>query len=65
MAKGSSLNLKKGTIKTLFPRNTPIQFRNVNVGMFSGPRPSYQRYSVGATSTGILKRTGTDDQPNR
>jgi len=49
----------------LFPRNTNIQFRNVNAGMFSGPRPSYQRYSVGATSTGILKRTGNDTQENR
>ena len=65
MPDSSKYGLEKSTIKTLFPRNTSVQFRNVNVGMFSGPRPSYQRYSVGATSTGILKRTGTDDQPNR
>lgn len=49
----------------LFPRHTNIQFRNINVGMFSGPRPSYGRYSVGATSTGVLKRTGNDTQENR
>jgi hypothetical protein len=43
---------------SLFPRNTAVQFRNTNVGMFSGPRPSYQRYSTNLASAGVLNRTG-------
>jgi hypothetical protein len=42
----------------VFPRNSQVQFRNVNVGMFSGPRPSYQRYSLGQNAFGALSRTG-------
>lgn len=43
---------------SLFPRQTNVQFRNINVGMFSGPRPSYQRYSTNLASAGVLNRTG-------
>lgn len=49
----------------IFPRTENVQFRNVNVGMFSGPKPSYQRYSVGANSTDSLERNGLSEQPNR
>jgi uncharacterized protein (DUF39 family) len=38
----------------VFPRNTNVQFRNMNVGMFSGPRPSYQRYTVGLNAQSVL-----------
>jgi len=42
----------------VIPRNSQVQWRNVNVGMFSGPRPSYQRYSIGQNATDAIKRTG-------
>ena len=45
-------------VKAIFPRNSQVQFRNNNVGMFSGPRPSYQRYSMGPVAAGLLNRTG-------
>jgi hypothetical protein len=41
---------------SLFPRNTNVQFRNTNVGMFSGPRPSYQQYSVSPSAMDIMTR---------
>lgn len=50
--------LQKSTSMTLFPRNTSVQFRNTNVGMFSGPRPSYGRYSLGQNAFEALNRTG-------
>lgn len=31
--------------------------RNTNVGMFSGPRPSYQRYNVSEQASDILNRS--------
>lgn len=31
--------------------------RNENVGMFSGPRPSYQRYNVSEQASDILNRS--------
>ena len=43
---------------SLFPRQSNVQFRNINVGMFSGPRPSYQRYSTNLASAGVMNRTG-------
>lgn len=33
------------------------EFRNVNVGMFSGPRPSYGRYNVSEQAQDILNRS--------
>jgi len=45
-------------VKPVFPRNSNVQFRNINVGMFSGPRPSYVRYSLGQNSIGAIRRTG-------
>lgn len=51
-------SMQKSTSMTLFPRNTSVQFRNTNVGMFSGPRPSYGRYSLGQNAFGALNRTG-------
>jgi len=50
--------VEKSTAMSLFPRNTSVQFRNTNVGMFSGPRPSYGSYSVGQNAFGALNRTG-------
>lgn len=31
--------------------------RNENVGMFSGPRPSYQRYNVSEQAQDVLNRS--------
>jgi len=42
----------------IFSRNSNVQFRNINVGMFSGPRPSYGRYSLGQNALGAIRRTG-------
>lgn len=42
----------------VFKRTMNPQFRNIRVGMFSGPRPSYQRYSLGANAAEALNRTG-------
>jgi hypothetical protein len=33
------------------------QFRNVNVGMYSGPKPTYQRYNVSEQASDILNRS--------
>jgi uncharacterized protein (DUF39 family) len=46
--------MDKAMTKPVFPRNTNVQFRNMNVGMFSGPRPSYQRYTVGLNAQSVL-----------
>jgi hypothetical protein len=46
------------TNSTIFPRNSHVQFRNTNVGMFSGPRPSYQRYTTSLAAAGVMNRTG-------
>lgn len=35
---------------------SPVQFRNVNVGMFSGRRPSYQRYSASPMALDAVTR---------
>jgi hypothetical protein len=43
---------------SIFPRNSHVQFRNTNVGMFSGPRMSVQRYSTSYAARGVLNRTG-------
>jgi hypothetical protein len=42
----------------IHPRLANVQWKNVNVGMFSGPRPSYGSYSLGPNSIGALRRTG-------
>ena len=42
----------------VLPRAQNNQFRMVNVGMFSGPRPSYQRYSIGPNAISAIQRTG-------
>jgi len=38
------------------PANRNVEFRNVDVGQFSGPRPSYQRYLVSEDANDILNR---------
>ena len=45
-------------VKAIFPRNSQVQFRDTNVGMFSGPRMSYQRYSASPAAAGVFNRTG-------
>ena len=39
-------------------RNNNQNIRTVNVGMFSGPRPTYQRYNLSQNAFGALDRTG-------
>jgi len=39
-------------------RNNAVNIRNVNVGMFSGPRTSYQRYNLSNQSIDAIRRTG-------
>lgn len=38
-------------------KKTAPDTRNVNNGMFSGPRPSYQRYNVSEQASDILNRS--------
>jgi hypothetical protein len=38
------------------PSNRNVEFRNANVGQFSGPRPSYQRYLVSEQAQDILNK---------
>jgi hypothetical protein len=33
------------------------EFRNINNGMFSGPRPTYGRYSVSENAIDVLNRS--------
>jgi len=47
---------KNKPVKSKPPRNGDNEKRVTNPGMFSGPRPSYQRYQVGSNSTDILKK---------
>jgi hypothetical protein len=42
----------------IFPRNSNVQFRNNNVGMFSGPRMSVQRYSTSYAARDAILGTG-------
>ena len=37
-------------------RSRSAEFRNINVGQYSGPRPSYQRYNVSEQAQDILNR---------
>jgi hypothetical protein len=38
------------------PNNLNVEFRNANVGQYSGPRPSYQRYLVSEQAQDILNK---------
>ena len=38
------------------PANPNNEYRVTNPGMFSGPKPSYQRYEVGQMSSDILNK---------
>jgi uncharacterized protein (DUF39 family) len=57
---GASRAYKSGVMTDKLNSSTKMtgaQWRNINVGMYSGPRPSYQRYTVGANSSDILNRS--------
>lgn len=60
MAKPAAKKVKPVMAKPLgqIPRNANVQFRNNNVGMFSGPRPSYQRYSTSEAARDVILGTG-------
>lgn len=51
-------NMPKKTKKTAKKKtaNPSTSYRVTNPGMFSGPRPSYQRYEVGQMSSDILNK---------
>jgi hypothetical protein len=38
-------------------RSRVNEFRNVHIGMFDGPRPSYGRYNVSEQASDILNRS--------
>lgn len=40
------------------PRNSQVQLRNENVGMFSKPKPTYQRYSTSFAARDAVLGTG-------
>lgn len=39
------------------PRSTVNDIRNVNVGQFAGPRPTYGRYNVSEQAADLLNRS--------
>jgi hypothetical protein len=47
---------RKEKVKTVPANLFPVQFRNVNVGVFSGPRASYQRYSASPAASDVIKK---------
>lgn len=47
---------KKARALGVSPIAENVQLRNINVGMFSGPRPSYQRYSAGPNATDVVRK---------
>ena len=53
-ALGKSKAQRSGMVQT--PNNRNVEFRNANVGQFSGPRPSYQRYLVSEQAQDILDK---------
>ena len=53
-ALGKTKAERSGVVPT--PVNRNVEFRNANVGQFSGPRPSYQRYLVSEQAQDILNK---------
>lgn len=61
--RGSSWDFDGGPGNPVMPKSLPInanlfpvQFRNVDVGMFSGPRPSYGRYSAAPGAYDVISK---------
>jgi len=49
--------MKRKPVDKAVPVNlAPPQFRKINVGMFSGPRASYQRYSASLAAANVIKK---------
>jgi hypothetical protein len=46
---------KKNSLKA--PRSRVNEFRNVHIGQFDGPRPTYGRYNVSEQAQDILNRS--------
>lgn len=42
----------------IYPRNAGVQWINHNVGMFSGPRPSYVPYNTSYAARDVILGTG-------
>mgnify|MGYP003342245652 FL=1 len=53
---GPKTKAKKAKVKAK-PVNKAKNIRNKNVGMFSGPRPSYVPYNVSEQASDILNRS--------
>ena len=49
-------NKAQRSVMSQTPSNRNVEFRNANVGQFSGPRPSYQRYLVSEQAQDILDK---------
>ena len=59
-AVGASRAYRSGVLTQNLPASKKLsgaQWRNVNKGMFSGPRPSYQGYNGNENSKDILNRS--------
>jgi hypothetical protein len=51
---GSGGVTPKNSLKA--PRSRVNEFRNIHIGQFDGPRPTYGRYNVSEQSADILNR---------
>lgn len=59
-ALGASRAYRSGVVTQNAPASkklSTLQWRNINKGMFSGPRPSYQGYNGNENSKDILNRS--------
>jgi hypothetical protein len=52
---GNNKAQRSGALGPVRPKRTS-EFRNINVGQYSGPRASYQRYNVSEQAQDILNR---------
>lgn len=48
---------KKAAVPLKKPRSTVNDIRNLNNGMFSGPKPTYGRYNVSEQAADLLNRS--------
>jgi hypothetical protein len=55
--KESTAKKKKATPPLKKPRSTINDVRNLNNGMFSGPKPTYGRYNVSEQAADLLNRS--------
>lgn len=54
---GFGVNTEKKASSKKAKRSRVNEFRNIHIGMFDGPRPSYGRYNVSEQASDILNRS--------